>query len=686
MSLNYGKSEKVNLRDEGFDEKWLQNKIEEDTSLIGLGEVIVIQRERDCGHEVECTCGTRFCFNCSQPYHGRASCIIVKELEGFLDDVKQVSSVSAESVANWLVHKYPYANGIIIPTRTETIESAIPFADEFEITLKDNVVQPTDALSYTDALSKAAAVLQEYRGLVAVDYSLLDAIPEIENPLSSLINDDVCGEAKRSKFCPNCFVRIGRTGGCPSMECSICSYRFCYNCLGPQHTHDICTKSVDKAAITSLAGKLPSVDQDEALVAIQSLTLFSPVAEMAENEMELRASAVNEKTLKYRTMRHVPMTMRASRLELLLSVSIDTDACLNAIVRELYELSFLIEQEKSLLASVQKYVDNETKLYKYVMSLSQEKSFQTNTITTAKEIISGARNTIIESFKSRLNLKEHAPLLALSYVLAVGDVQSIKVIDTSIIDTFTVAKLLFQKASYVSGNLVNVIIDGRKFEGELGCDLEGSLTITDTVWSEPLKLPINQFMVPSHASCIAVISSEQLATLDDLVSTLLKAVANESQHVPGRIYESLFGLDQHPLIETQLIDGDVVTYHGEKAIVLGVYGTDIDISIGTFIKRVSTADVLINLPTSFPWFNEEGDQVLEALAILQGSICSGRPLYEALKRVGLVYSQALKDEEQAEELTIDVQEVTTATRAVLKKAKADLSRHKRNKLKFGCSR
>lgn len=45
MTLKYCKSEKINLRDY-YDEKWLQARIEEDPSLLGLGDVIVIQRER----------------------------------------------------------------------------------------------------------------------------------------------------------------------------------------------------------------------------------------------------------------------------------------------------------------------------------------------------------------------------------------------------------------------------------------------------------------------------------------------------------------------------------------------------------------------------------------------------------------------------------------------------------------
>lgn len=47
MTLKYCKSEKVSLRDHEYDEKWLQSRIEEDPSLLGLGDdLIIIQRER----------------------------------------------------------------------------------------------------------------------------------------------------------------------------------------------------------------------------------------------------------------------------------------------------------------------------------------------------------------------------------------------------------------------------------------------------------------------------------------------------------------------------------------------------------------------------------------------------------------------------------------------------------------
>jgi hypothetical protein len=44
-NLKYIKAEKISLK-KHFNEKWLQDRIEEDTSILGLGELDIIQRER----------------------------------------------------------------------------------------------------------------------------------------------------------------------------------------------------------------------------------------------------------------------------------------------------------------------------------------------------------------------------------------------------------------------------------------------------------------------------------------------------------------------------------------------------------------------------------------------------------------------------------------------------------------
>src|SRR5690349_18232368 len=44
--MEYKKAEPVKLRDVSKDERWLQDKINEDTSILGLGDLTIIQRER----------------------------------------------------------------------------------------------------------------------------------------------------------------------------------------------------------------------------------------------------------------------------------------------------------------------------------------------------------------------------------------------------------------------------------------------------------------------------------------------------------------------------------------------------------------------------------------------------------------------------------------------------------------
>jgi hypothetical protein len=46
MTLELKKITPVDLRSVGLDEKWLQNKIRDDTSILGLGELEVLARER----------------------------------------------------------------------------------------------------------------------------------------------------------------------------------------------------------------------------------------------------------------------------------------------------------------------------------------------------------------------------------------------------------------------------------------------------------------------------------------------------------------------------------------------------------------------------------------------------------------------------------------------------------------
>src|ERR1700760_213725 len=46
MNYNYKSCQLVTLRDVGVDEKWIQDKIHADPSILGFGDAVVIEKER----------------------------------------------------------------------------------------------------------------------------------------------------------------------------------------------------------------------------------------------------------------------------------------------------------------------------------------------------------------------------------------------------------------------------------------------------------------------------------------------------------------------------------------------------------------------------------------------------------------------------------------------------------------
>ena len=49
MALTYHKAKPVSLAELGLDEPWLQERILEDPTILGLGDVSIVQREREAG-------------------------------------------------------------------------------------------------------------------------------------------------------------------------------------------------------------------------------------------------------------------------------------------------------------------------------------------------------------------------------------------------------------------------------------------------------------------------------------------------------------------------------------------------------------------------------------------------------------------------------------------------------------
>jgi len=45
MEINYKKTKKTSLKEENLNETWLQDQINKDPSILGLGEIIILKKE-----------------------------------------------------------------------------------------------------------------------------------------------------------------------------------------------------------------------------------------------------------------------------------------------------------------------------------------------------------------------------------------------------------------------------------------------------------------------------------------------------------------------------------------------------------------------------------------------------------------------------------------------------------------
>ena len=122
--------------------------------------------------------------------------------------------------------------------------------------------------------------------------------------------------ADNCKFCPRCFVRIQRTTGCPSMRCPMrnCGMLFCYECLGPQHTHDVCSRQVDRAALEAAAtgaGVAPAA----ASAIVAGLALVSDEDEHFAAILARRPDRIEELNAlrNRRNVRLIPLTVAMER-------------------------------------------------------------------------------------------------------------------------------------------------------------------------------------------------------------------------------------------------------------------------------------------------------------------------------------------------------------------------------------
>ena len=81
MSLVHKKGEKVRLRDVGLNESWLQDRIDEDPAILGLGELKVIEKEKSqsSGGRLDCSSSLRALsqdhLRCQKAFGAMGSCL-----------------------------------------------------------------------------------------------------------------------------------------------------------------------------------------------------------------------------------------------------------------------------------------------------------------------------------------------------------------------------------------------------------------------------------------------------------------------------------------------------------------------------------------------------------------------------------------------------------------------------------
>ena len=97
MDLQFAKPERTSMRDLGLDERWLQERINEDPSMLGLGDLTIIERER------------------SQPSGGRIDFVLADPEEGIRYEVEVMLGRLDEShiiraIEYWDVERTRYPN------------------------------------------------------------------------------------------------------------------------------------------------------------------------------------------------------------------------------------------------------------------------------------------------------------------------------------------------------------------------------------------------------------------------------------------------------------------------------------------------------------------------------------------------------------------------------------------------
>ena len=559
---------------------------------------------------VTCLCGHSFCHSCKGSVHGNTTCLQVRQLVDGVENIRRVNEVSVDDVTKWLVYRYPFAFGINLPTISSIVE-CVPNDIATTFNLVDEKVVGFGSVD-------AEAVLERYRAIVNDDDILVITTP---NPFANLLDDDYSeSENSRSKFCPKCFVTIGRVGGCPSMTCPMCRYSFCYNCLGPQHTHDECTNPVDVAALTARTGSEP----EKLKKLIAGLSRFSPEGELADTDRDARAyhlrmTGMSDKSHMSRMIRLIPLAMRKARLEALMAANASSENVANEAGQLACQIDLFIKHQ-------QPFIDRATKEYTHRLNEMVDNSSHAKTI--ADKVIAAAKTRCIDSLLRQLD-RGQAQRSTLLDIIGRRTKAEIISLTRNAIEKLSIEDMIFHELPFKVGDAVK-IFNGYIVPGQVYKKFTEHLVGVHTAYNV-----IAPVVAVYHDVMYGVISDGHIDELARIIDLLRAALEKDFQLEEPRMFERFFNGSTTTLTPVPICIGDMVKWGQDSdLLVTSAHGTEFELFVAGEQFVAAPKDELTHMyPRHLPFLSAKGNRALHALGVVIGFIKDDSPLYQAKKEI-----------------------------------------------------
>ena len=330
---------------------------------------------REGPHVVECCasaggCGARFCHSCRGAPHPRAvPCGSLLAYEAHLERLQAavctLDAVPLDALcAQMAAQHHPTTNLREFRERPRWMELERLLSDERHRDVPIDAPLPlpprVNGANGANDAEGTGLLIERARKLLAFESGAAAAAPAptvLDAAVASLaLATHVSGVEEHSKFCPKCFARIVRLEGCPTMHCR-CGHFFCYMCLGPVHTHDTCSRTVDADALRAaaeLAGESAAVVDD--------LALFSDEAEHFAGSDQMRRNNLNaDRDLRrQRIERLVPLSTATARLAALTEPGVTAPEGTVSDART--EVVIALEREEAVAERVAPWISHDKSL------------------------------------------------------------------------------------------------------------------------------------------------------------------------------------------------------------------------------------------------------------------------------------------------------------------------------------